>query len=480
MNSKPASADFPAWMSPMLVKELRQGLRSRIFAAAFMITQVLMILAVIFGFLISRADASGNLNPMISSIFWTMICVPLLLIMPFRAFGALNEEIRGDTLELIFLTRQTSWRILAGKWAALVFQSLLIVAAVLPYVVLRYFLGAIDLVAELQALLFVLLFSLVMTAGLISLSPIQSPVLRWLIILITLGGLLFLPGVVLAMASFSAISGAPAPGASYLSWKLYLAIVAFAPLMILAALEMGAARIAPVAENHALPKRLLTLALFAVAVVLALIGVPAEIVMLFALVGALPTAAEGLCEPPQYARIIYRNLWSKGPPGKLLGSLFWPGWQYAIFFVLLLAVIGGIAGFATGILTELDDLAGYLAIIAIILLPAAVGRLIRPNSAAFLGWYVGLQVGQFIVTFLVMAMVAGDAPLLPSETVMIFPSGTMLLWVFDNLDAYDAKRALMIQVFWIVGSIFAIITAAGPVYREIAQLNQTPDASHGR
>jgi len=480
MSSPATRSDFPVWMSPMLVKELRQGLRSRIFAAAFMITQVLMILAVIFGFLISRADLSGDLNPMVSGIFWTMICIPLLLIMPFRAFGALNEEIKGDTLELIFLTRQTSWRILAGKWAALVFQSLLIVCAVLPYVVLRYFLGSVDLVGELQALFFILLFSVVMTAGLISLSPLQSTLLRWLIVLITLAGIVLLPGVVFAAFSVASITGAPTPGASYLSWKLYLAVLAFAPLLVLSAIEMGAARIAPVAENHALPKRMISLCLFGVALLLTLVGVPPEIVILIALIGAIPTAAEGLCEPPQYARVLYRSLWMKGLPGRLFGSFFWPGWQYAIFFVLLIATVGGLASFGAGVLEDLEDLTGYLAIIALILLPAAIGRLIRPNSPNFLGWYIGLQVGQFLLTFLIMLTAIGDQPLLPEETVVLIPPGAMLFWIFGNMDAHETLTALPIQLLWIGGSTFAILAAAQPVYRRIAQLNQQPEPPNGR
>ncbi len=39
--------DFPDWLSPMLVKELRQGIRSKAFMAVFFLTQLLMILSVV-------------------------------------------------------------------------------------------------------------------------------------------------------------------------------------------------------------------------------------------------------------------------------------------------------------------------------------------------------------------------------------------------------------------------------------------------
>ena len=38
--------DFSDWVSPILVKELRQGLKSRVFVATFIIVQVVMILLV--------------------------------------------------------------------------------------------------------------------------------------------------------------------------------------------------------------------------------------------------------------------------------------------------------------------------------------------------------------------------------------------------------------------------------------------------
>ena len=48
MLSSSQRSDFGDWLSPMLVKELRQGMRSRVFVAAFYVTQVLMILSTIF------------------------------------------------------------------------------------------------------------------------------------------------------------------------------------------------------------------------------------------------------------------------------------------------------------------------------------------------------------------------------------------------------------------------------------------------
>ena len=40
----PLATDFSDWLSPILVKELRQGLKSRVFAGSFIVMQVVMIL----------------------------------------------------------------------------------------------------------------------------------------------------------------------------------------------------------------------------------------------------------------------------------------------------------------------------------------------------------------------------------------------------------------------------------------------------
>ena len=76
--------------------------------------------------------------------------LPVLVVLPLNGLGAINGEIKANTLELIFLTRLTAFRIVVGKWLAIFVQCLLFICAVLPYLVLRYFIGGINLAAELE------------------------------------------------------------------------------------------------------------------------------------------------------------------------------------------------------------------------------------------------------------------------------------------------------------------------------------------
>ena len=169
-------SDFADWLSPMLVKELRQGMRSRIFVAAFYLTQLLMILSTVFSLIAaSRTDnVPSDLFGFLSGLFWFMVSVPLLFVMPLLGFAALHTEMKAGTLELVFLTRLSAWRIVAGKWTAFMAETLLLVCAILPYVMLRYFLGGVGVIEDLQSLFFLLLASALLTATTLAMSPYES------------------------------------------------------------------------------------------------------------------------------------------------------------------------------------------------------------------------------------------------------------------------------------------------------------------
>jgi len=138
--------DFSDVIGPMVVKELRQGLRTRAFTWAFLFVQGFLLLFMMSGFSESSdgRDTAGS--------FWGLLQFALLIVMPFRGLNALNSEVRLNTMELITLTRMSAWRITYGKWLALVSQSLLLAVAVLPYIVLRYFFGGMNVLAELVTL----------------------------------------------------------------------------------------------------------------------------------------------------------------------------------------------------------------------------------------------------------------------------------------------------------------------------------------
>ena len=143
--------DFPDWLGPMIVKELRQGLKARAFVLSFVGLQAVFVLVLIYQALLyskhpDKFDASD-----LNGIFWTLVGIQLMILTPLRAFTALSGEKRANTLELLFMTGLTPWRITFGKWLSLFFQAVLFLLAVLPYGILRYFFGGINLADDLAS-----------------------------------------------------------------------------------------------------------------------------------------------------------------------------------------------------------------------------------------------------------------------------------------------------------------------------------------
>ena len=136
----------------MLVKELRQGMRTNLFSVAFILLQALMVLSLLAGLADPGSWAA-------SGFFWFFVVVILLVIQPLRGINALSSEYLLNTMDLIQLTKLDAWRITFGKWTALNAQTLLFVTGVLPYLVMRYFLGNVNFVIDLAGLFFLTLGS---------------------------------------------------------------------------------------------------------------------------------------------------------------------------------------------------------------------------------------------------------------------------------------------------------------------------------
>ena len=180
----------------------------------------------------------GNVFGFLNWLFWFMISVPLLFVMPMLGFGALHAEMKARTLELVFLTRLSAWRIVAGKWAALMAETLLLVCSILPYVMLRYFLGGVDILEDLQGLFFLVVASAILTAATLAMSPYESKLLRALFILALTFFFQSLTGILFAWVAFSSRGS---PGLRRSSGKFMWSFWPTFPLYHMLALKFGLA-----------------------------------------------------------------------------------------------------------------------------------------------------------------------------------------------------------------------------------------------
>ncbi len=321
--------DFPARFSPMLVKELRQGMRTNLFAVAFILLQTVMILSLLAGI----ADPG---SPASSGFFWFFIVVTLIVVQPLRGFNALSSEYSLNTMDLIQLTRLDAWRITLGKWTALNAQTLLFLTGVLPYLVMRYFLGNVNFVVDLAALLFLGLGSALASAITIGCSAFKPFVLRGILLVGAGIGFISLFTLMQTML-FGSLFGSFARVA-------FMAAVALAILYgCFFFLSFGASRIAPLSENHATRKRLVALSFAGLAFAVALLWPNAKdaAIVVFGLILGF-SCIDALTEPlPVYSRVL--EPFRKGPLRRLAAWFLAPGWLSGIGFFLLCAALWSLA-----------------------------------------------------------------------------------------------------------------------------------------
>ena len=128
--------DFSDFFSPMLVKEVRQGLRSIGFTVLFLVAQALLCVSILMTLTVGESSSALWLSMF---IFFTLI-IAVCGVQPLRGANAINGEVKDNTIDLLSITNLSSWKIVSGKWVSIMAQSMLFAISLLPYLILRYFL----------------------------------------------------------------------------------------------------------------------------------------------------------------------------------------------------------------------------------------------------------------------------------------------------------------------------------------------------
>ncbi|HYC71793.1 MAG TPA: hypothetical protein VEB66_11340 [Opitutaceae bacterium] len=321
-----ARGDFPDWLPPMLVKELRQGLRARGFVGLFVTFHLVAV--IIFWWTIEMNAASGLRGTFdwLNGLYWTFLNLVLLLVIPIRGLAGLRVEMDSRTLDLLVLTRLSSWRIVMGKWVALMAQGGLFLIALLPYGVTRYFFGSVELMSDLVVLGLIFLFSGMLTACALWISAMP----RLFRILMPIVLFLLVQGVGLASVANLVFGGGGSrhPFAG-VEWVQLVALLS----LTFAFLGLAVRRLAPPAENHALPARSFAL----VHVLGALLTAAATGVLLargavmFAVAVVLIVGAIEMCGDARPMLAHWRQV-EDCRLGRLARFLL-PGWPSAALFV---------------------------------------------------------------------------------------------------------------------------------------------------
>jgi ABC-type transport system involved in multi-copper enzyme maturation permease subunit len=163
-------------LHPMTVKELQQGMRRASFVYPFLGIHILAIAAMAMEFSlgsVSRNEYPGILNLWMlveSGPFWNVVAFVCGVAMPLGGLILMGQELEEGNHELLLLTKLDRWAVVKGKFLILWSICALSLVSLLPYVVVRYFIGGVELMQELMCGLSVLGCAAVCAAGAIGAS----------------------------------------------------------------------------------------------------------------------------------------------------------------------------------------------------------------------------------------------------------------------------------------------------------------------
>lgn len=172
--------DLPERFGPMTVKELRQSLRRTSFVYPFICIHIFATLAIYAEFTMSIGPGSSSnpavflWNPNEIGPFWWVAMAVCGVLMPLAGFFLMPQEIDEGNHELLLLTKLSRWQIVRGKFFMLLGLSCLTFISLLPYVVIRYFIGGIEWFGELANAGTVISAAAILSAGTIAASGFKS------------------------------------------------------------------------------------------------------------------------------------------------------------------------------------------------------------------------------------------------------------------------------------------------------------------
>jgi len=238
--------------NPILYKELVQGMRAKAFIGIFIITQIVMVVATMA--IVGSEGGSSNRSEEFTALFWGAIAIPFVIFQPLLAIESINSEVKLKTLEMLYLSRLSARRIILGKFYSHMLQTLMIACTILPYVVLRYFAGGVNLLIECSTFVSIVLISALGTALSVSTSAfsVRNPRSHRARILVLF--IVFVFGSTTGLGGFTAFMRFGGGGG--VNWMDFATFILMMPFVIYQVLSLGMSQVAPNSENNLFLKRM--------------------------------------------------------------------------------------------------------------------------------------------------------------------------------------------------------------------------------
>ena len=151
-------------VGPIVVKEVRQGLRAKVFAIFFG-TLLVVCLSMALVAVAEAADSAGISHGQdFFGGYLTALGAVTFFVIPLVAFRSMLRELEDETWVLLTLTGLGAVSIVRGKWVSAMSQALLFGSACAPFVLFSYFLNGIDILQIVTGLLLSCGWSALLTA----------------------------------------------------------------------------------------------------------------------------------------------------------------------------------------------------------------------------------------------------------------------------------------------------------------------------
>jgi len=328
-------------LNPVLVKEVRQALRGKMFRISFIVTLTLATLislgVIVTGIVQGRNEEIG---PLFFMPMFFLLVVSLQVVVPFSAFVSMGSEWDENTWDLLVLSDLKPRRILLGKLLAAGTQALLHVSVFVPFLVFAFLLRGLAP----QPVLVLIACSLLASAGLCTLALWLSSLttqrfLRVLLLALLAAALVNSAGGMMVFAGF--LTQMP----HVLSNDEFRGMLGFAVAMTLLLggffFAAGCSRLAHPEENRSSGLRALTTASFVAGLIWLLYMVPKIgsgdpiFVLVSVMIGVLTVPAIiFLTEPEGLGRRVRLDV-PRSRVLALLAAPFLPGSGRAMLYLLL-------------------------------------------------------------------------------------------------------------------------------------------------
>lgn len=377
--------------SPIVVKEVRQSLRSRqfIWSMAALLTAILVwSFFVVLGNMPNIYYRPAGMQ-MLGGYF-LMLVVPTFVLVPIAAYMSLSQELSSNTFEVLSISPMSAGRIVWGKIAVALLQLLLFVSVLAPCVFFSYLLQGVQLTTIIYPFVVTVTFSILLICFGVMLGSNARTTFQSLFgLFLLLGASIFL---LIGFSTFTFevfFDESPNDAAATVAAVVVIAL-SYAVLFALAA----ASQIGISGENYARPIRLwLAMQAYLIFVFIASAGViggatreslsgamPMALLHL-TITGIIVVAQSGVISP-RTQRTLPRRLVSR-----LLQVCLIPGGGIGYFFILTVA---GSLTFSTLLLMSMPAILGNSTSTSTYLMTYT-----RPDFYvtvfAYLAFYLGLE-----------------------------------------------------------------------------------------